>query len=472
MGREDQVAHLEQAIASAGPLWRSIDIRIIATRVGDQLHNLLTRVYLDSREPDAVTVFSDLPMTDVLFVTQTVRPFSDLPSLLRGLKAGQDGPTGVCYLGGVAQERDREPYDWYYMYLDGSPRATPYYTHWHAHALVGTGDTISGLLGAAGAHQALLDHELRALEHPFDGLQGLASFFAGDPGRLDTAQSSSVEVFAPLEATFHRLGCALENGILKLEVHSGSEITRAECSIGVFALTGGSLPIRDTIELQTASWVPRGYLFAAEVSHTVADAVSVTAFLRVGGHSSDRIDLVDPSASSTNPRVAAYATVDSDLSYLKEGMRGDDAVGFERSVARLLTFSGLHVDLLSGSKKLNRGADSIAFDSIRRIVYVVECTTSSLDSGGKLGKLVARRKAVEDALPDHRVVGIIASSLDREALSEAELAAARQDTLVVLSAEDLSDLLQLCLSSVNVERTSEFLLARQLSPLPMSLNRR
>ena len=71
---------------------------------------------------------------------------------------------------------------------------------------------------------------------------------------------------------------------------------------------------------------------------------------------------------------------------------------------------------------------------------MIECTVGSLDTRGKLGKLIARSEHLEGQIPDREVITILATASEREALSKAEVEKAERDDVVVLAQEDLQDL--------------------------------
>ena len=73
-------------------------------------------------------------------------------------------------------------------------------------------------------------------------------------------------------------------------------------------------------------------------------------------------------------------------------------------------------------------------------MLVIECTLGSLDTRGKVGKLIARSEQMRSQLPGSEVITVLATASTRAALSKAEVEKAERDDVVVLAQEDLQDL--------------------------------
>ena len=73
-------------------------------------------------------------------------------------------------------------------------------------------------------------------------------------------------------------------------------------------------------------------------------------------------------------------------------------------------------------------------------MLAIECTVGSLDTGGKVGKLIARSAHLRNQLPGSEVIAVLATASTREALSDAEVEKAERDDVVLLTQEELQDL--------------------------------
>ena len=64
----------------------------------------------------------------------------------------------------------------------------------------------------------------------------------------------------------------------------------------------------------------------------------------------------------------------------------------------------------------------------------------TLDTGGKLGKLVARTRALATAMPNTEVLPVIVTALPLDHLAEAEVQKAGQDGVAILARDGLAEL--------------------------------
>jgi len=128
-------------------------------------------------------------------------------------------------------------------------------------------------------------------------------------------------------------------------------------------------------------------------------AASATLILRTAGFAVATLPLRDTEARYGNLRVAAYATIDHDLAWLRECLRGkgggkDSEKAFERAVTRLLTLAGFQADGFAWERRLSEAVDGLAYVPGTASIYALECTTGSLNAGGKLGKFVGRLRTL------------------------------------------------------------------------------
>lgn len=95
---------------------------------------------------------------------------------------------------------------------------------------------------------------------------------------------------------------------------------------------------------------------------------------------------------------------------------------------------------MAGDRQLGDAVDLVAHMHDTALILAIECTTGSIDLGGKLGKLVARARRIEAALSDHEVIPVLITALNRQAISESELQGAGADRIAVLAQEDINEL--------------------------------
>jgi len=176
--------------------------------------------------------------------------------------------------------------------------------------------------------------------------------------------------------------------------------------------------------------------------------------------------LVDLAGAGLNPRMEAYKVFDPDLELVRDWLNAEhpvDASAFEKGVARLFTLLGFCVDALSGDRRMGDAVDLIGYAESASVVMAVECTTGSIDAGGKLGKLVSRTRRIRSALPSHEVMPVLVTALPKELISEAELRSAAEDALVVVTRDDALELFEMLAESPTVLRVLDFLRSRMAS---------
>jgi hypothetical protein len=444
-------------------LWRSIDARVLALKMEGEWHNLLTRCYLDSRLPEAVTRLGELPVTDNVGCWQCVLPLSELEGLLTQLPSQEItfGKATVVYRAFMASAGQQQ-YSFNRIGFSDLTDLREYssYRHWSCHELSATGNRGWDLIRHRVGGQRAIDNDLRTYSKPFDGLDGLLRHALGYLGRSEDV-GCRVEVFAPLEAAFVAEKCALERGQVRFALRARSVEAARHCALGVFAHGTSPVPMSTRLPVPQENWQEGTDELTVEGSISVPGRHSATLILCLGPYAVHRVTVLDAAARSANLRVEAYRVFDSDLDSLTQPITvvgSKNSTLFERAVARLFTFLGFQVDLVSGSVK--EAPDLLAYVPSRDICIAVECTTESINSGGKIGKLTARKGQIALSTSCTEVWGVLATSLNYVQLSEAELEAARSDRLAVVAQEDLKELISMCFGAPPMDDVMAFLQAR------------
>lgn len=459
----NDVEKFVSAIRRGAELWRSIETRIVAARVGNKWHNLITTVYLH-HDPESVPRMTNVPRLAEVGCWQSILPVDLLDDLISSISEGcvahQD--EDVHYLRGVGDSsNESSPYGhWSYFFSPISERRGGSSLKWGVHQLTSTGDTVNNYLQKTPSRHFELDSALRALEHPVDGLDGLASLALREPGARLSDRSCAATIFAPIGARMRTEQCRLEGGKLHFQIEANSNAVLDHCSLGF--VSGPSSPdfLTGTIEISGNEWeqIDGAHIFTGD--HDIANSNDVTLFLRVGGFSVHKVRVLDYEAIAENPRVAAYGVFDPGFEVFDKWLLPDDrpnAQRFEIAVARLLTFLGFQVDILSGDARLGDAVDILAFSKPQSTILAVECTTRSIGTGGKLGKLVNRARHLEASLEAHDVIPVIVTATSRSRLSEAELLEAAQDGIAVLARESLESLLETLVNGSSITRAIQLI---------------
>jgi hypothetical protein len=180
------------------------------------------------------------------------------------------------------------------------------------------------------------------------------------------------------------------------------------------------------------------------------------------------------------PALVAMGVLDSDLTLLKEGLTGEDAVRHERSVAHLLGLLGFSSFWWGPNVKQKKlplpqdAPDVVLCSDDQQVVIVIECTTEQLGDK-KLRYLVDRTKGVRDRLREvlaedaPLVRPLLALARPRGRVPESLLNLIRADGAGILTMDDATDLLDMVSGGVprseQLARFDQLFLHPQL-PLP------
>ena len=456
MATENTISIFLERVQGTPRLWHSVDQRVVAVRVGESWVNLITRVQLDVRPPHAVPRFQNLPEIDLLFAHQTVAPAGELGAILGRTVEGQAqvGGRDVSYLSTGSDTQD--PTAYWSPSTNFADRASVYARdrrQWSDLSLSAAGSRIQDLVKHLPGGVGELDRRLRTLPHPFDGLTGLARIFAGADDRYGADRSASYTVVAPYPARLDRDRSGFRD-TLRVGIRAATREVGGACDLAYSAVGADGIPVSGPIPLPPDLWVEEddgSWVVHGEFPPPPARAATV--FLRLGGMCVDRLELANLVPRGRNIALDAYRSVDPDLEYFLAGLAAGgrpNANGFEQAVGRLFTFLGFRVDAMGQDKRLSDSVDCIAYADREGAILPVECTTGSIDAGGKLGKLVVRAQTLRRLLPGHAVQPVLATQQSREAISRQEMSRAGADRVAVLAAEDLDDLVQRSLSATPV----------------------
>lgn len=462
----DSTEGVEQFLRAVGRtqhLWRSVDMRVLAAKLGDEWHNLLTRCYLDWRRPEDVIRFTALPLTESVGCWQWVVPIGQVREFLQAVASGELRIADVpIQYRAILAPSPSQPYSiGGYSFSDLSEPHRRSYWYRSCHELRALGNSVHDLTHRAGG-RAALDNAVRVCSVPYDGLDGLARFAVGSPERLEPSRACLFEIFAPLEAVISTETCSFDKGKLHYTVQVGSRDVGQVTELKVFGLGTAPVPLNRTVALRDAEWTPTNSEWRTEGELELSDWRLVTLMLCVGPYAVHRLVLRDLTASSGNTRLETYQLFDRGLSILRDTLtiQGSAGAQFEAAIARLFAFLGFVVNRLSGDGRLGESVDLLAHAPVGNSCLAVECTTGSLGSKGKLGKLVSRVAEIRRSLPQLQVWGVMVTSLTQSQLMQSDVDAAAKDRLVVLAQEDLQEMLGLALASAKPAELLAFLQTR------------
>lgn len=450
-GPDEEAQEFRRALLKFPVLWDGIDIRVMAFRVEGVWHNALTRCRLVA-SAGQVPKPRYLPASENVRTFHVILPASDLPSLLGSIVARELSIDGTSIRYDRHEMHDGSVRQYNFHWYEGMEVRESQYSRdwvpttiqpWRGLMLSGSGNTFDEILRPLSRSERDLDDEVHALHAPLDGINGIAEHVIGMKAEWRHERRTQFTLTAPFEVRLDPAGCRLHHGWLDVSVKAGSLVARSHVDIGYVASDDGNVLVANTREVAPAEWdSPLPDIANLRIEAT--GATSATVLLRLGRRRVERMSLTDYSRLGANPRQAAYELVDPDLAFLRAGLGIEptkDAKDFERAFARLLTLLGFQAIALGPEGKLTDEFDVVAFDPFGSLVLAVECTTSSLNSGGKLGKLIVRASELAEELPDHKVQAVIVTTKPNVRLSDAERQHAARDRIAVLAAEELDELL-------------------------------
>jgi hypothetical protein len=445
-----QFAAFCEHVARFPGLWRSIDVRYSAVRVGNSWVNLLTdaRLSLSTPQVPETESFVELP---ALRAGRVSLPISELERVVRDAEANRatfngteielvGGPPGA----GVGPSiRSFQPF---YRLAPALEGWRPFWDPGRESAtltLIGHGDMLSQVTG----HDLWLqlEGELQAHSPPYFGLEDLFRYFI---------RSTSTTGFLGMASCFS-LRAPLYSWIEDLSFGEGPRlVVLVRCPA---TTPGGTVRLvargvkDDKIERYDISGQPQesgsDELQLIPISLDVSQASWIEGAVLLRGTKFDQFVFNLPLLNSPNPRYEAVHTTDVGDRRLREFVEGNPSTGqLENSqltgVGWLLQLCGFQV-LVSGLSGLNMGSapDLFAFVPFAHSALVIEATRRDLAGEGKLVRLHDRAEALRARLGDFDILPLAVTA--KGAITDPEWELAERLGIKVLAQPGLGTLLQM-----------------------------
>jgi hypothetical protein len=463
MRLRDGIEEFRDALSRAPNVWEQIDFRVLAVRVEDRFVNLMTRCELVDKENDDVLRRVDDRTIGEIACLHRFLPLTDLDFLLEGILAGEINLAGnrIQYLRKESEmEREGAIYDGSFSFHTAELRYI--YGEKNQISDAGTlllyahGASVVNVLGQTRVAVDRIDRTLRGLAEPIDGLNALSRFVCGR-SLIGMTYNTSFEFAAPISVRFDRARCVFRRGHIDVELVAPSRSLANATDLAMTWSNSRRQPVSRSCVLE--HWENIDGFYHTRFEADLEEAQTVTLLIRVGQHCVDRLELEDHFRGEENIYVQAYLTCDPELRALQESLLHAKAnsAAFEYAVPRLLSLCGLHMIPLAGSKRVGDAADGIAFVPFSNIVLALECTTATIDSGGKFGKLKARAVALQEAIPTFRIIPVVATALSAEEISPGELKRAGAEGAAVLGKDELGRLLQFAEANATPLEVAQFI---------------
>ena len=445
-GPEKAIPVFLDAIAETSRLWTSVDIRVVALKVEDTWHNLMTRCTLDSRVAAQVPLAAFPGDTASLACRQEIVPVSQLPQLIQDVRQGALTVAGlrIAFLSTDQQTPYRDAYGRIPGNIDGAPEE-PYRV---GHLLRVTGDSGDRLFQRSGWSPETISTAFQTAPNPWVSLDDVTRYALRSQEKIGYHILLMADFVAPFEARFTRT--TLERGVVRYQVRATSSLALEQCSVGIFGRRQDGSIVSETLQSTAADREADATGITLSGTRDFGSLPWAVLFLRFGSSVAARAELEDPAAKGENPRLAAYTVFDPELVWLTHLLsqpQHRDKNQFHQAVARLFALAGCAVDSFVTDTKLSGPGlvDFLAHAVRERTMFVVECTLGPLSSaGGKPTRLASRAQDVQSTLAPlgQEVVAVIATAKD--VLPPSELEAAATDGIAVLGRSQLLSSIAAC----------------------------
>jgi len=406
------------------------------------------RAYLRPYKPKRVHKLRLLPSTPYLKAWQVVHPIEELKALIdeqRSAAMTLDGDV-VRFQRETFYDPPFNPYDLSHFshIVVGEVRMYPR-LEWPGYLLMGSGDRADDLIRRTPGGYTGVDAALRHLPRPYRTIGELGAYVVGGQG-WDQSSQAMAEWYAPLEARLDLDATDYRAGTVRYRVVAGSRRALRHTQVFVHPDEEQTDDLRPKTQLPVASLPIKSHngLIAARGERDMGGESAVTLTLHVGREPVQWHNLRDYRSGDRNARLVLYEVCDPDAALLHKWLfptTSDHKAKFEIAVGRLFVLAGFQVDILAGDKRLDDGVDVLAHDVAGARCLAIECTTGSINAGGKTGKLVKRLGELRRATPDITIIGVLVTSCERGDLSDPELQAAGADGLCVVDANGLRELI-------------------------------
>lgn len=283
-----------------------------------------------------------------------------------------------------------------------------------------------------------IDNSLRCASLPFDGLADLCRWLGlNEP--YTTQSSITLRGHPPVDLILQE--CSLQSGRLKLTIHAVWSLKLQDISLSIRPVPG---------KTSTRVFIQQGIIWkryqkgirqgSIEIELGSVDSVLVVLMLK---KSLVRRHWFEDPARAVNYRLITAQSFDKDLKDLKQALSpdGNESRKFEKAVSSLMYILGFTQTQPLGTD----GPDIIASTPRGRII-LVECTLKISDAHTKIGKLVQRRGAVQEALrvgghSTREVIAILVCALTKDQIPAVENKEWYENKILLVTKPDLEELL-------------------------------
>jgi hypothetical protein len=309
-----------------------------------------------------------------------------------------------------------------------------------------------------------LDDELRKGTKPFDGFTDLIRFLGLQDPRLGTfPQSVKVLVSPPVDVQFNT--SVLDNNRLSLNLIGHHKLVHTDVEVAIIASPGEGVSSRSKVTGDVFTWTLQedGTLNGSK-SLDLNNANQVLVMLVLGDACIRRHWFADPSKAG-NLRYLALNALDKNLGKMRYYLFENEASDlFEKAIENLAFLRGYTPCI-----PFPTDAPDIILATPGGQLALVECTLKVSKVQEKVGKLVDRRHAMQEALRNQGIVRDVPSILVVRQ-SRAEIASnsdqIRQQGIKLITREDLENWMNQLRDTIDTDAELLSVIAELNQPIP------
>ena len=298
------------------------------------------------------------------------------------------------------------------------------------------------------------DWELKAQPQPYDSVDELLIQLVLGGKRSDSA---TIEIVAYTVAFIDQSSSVKGDNAAPC-IMLAKSLNRNKCQIGYRVFLHGKVIGRGAIKGHDLEWNEQDGFLRGKGWVGIQEGAVLHCVASYNGYAQHQWWVVDPAHSQNARRVSLEAS-DEKLTILRDYLFEEqnprkNSRDFEFGVAWLMWMLGFNVTQAGGTDRSSDAADILA-TSPQGNIMVVECTTGILKAQNKLANLVDRTEAVRKRIAasgnSHlKLLPVIVTAKTKEEV-KGELEQAKQSGVVVVTQEELQNLLQATIATPDAE---------------------
>lgn len=422
--------------------WRSIDLRVIASRAGDKWIYGAIRIVLDPSDPSTATR-RDLPSLDGLLVVHERWEIKRLDELLNSLSSGELHVRGETIIVENANQNPKMNYSFQRMTRQDSQQrlAVDSYSLYL--------ESWAGIQMIDGNNE-VIDSSLRSSSPPWDGVIDLITNFLNKSPKFVSSKSTKlVEIVAPVSVNITEACLNEKNGVIvKVEVAPSIATDNVALSAIGHLEDGSQVRLRETKKT-----VLDQTHFSIEVTFPRKPFL-VDVILTYRNLDVDREKLFGKPRRGINPRLSILQ--EEKLESFLTSLTTEKDKFFEDKVSILFHILGLSPGHYGRVNQDN--PDILVFPDSDDWALDVECTEHEIDLNNKLSKLATRTKLLVAAMPGVSVYPVVVTKFPRVMLNDTDKEKAAKERISVVTSDDFERLMQLAIEGAGPKKTRDFIL--------------